>query len=459
VIRNDRSADTRRRTSYLHVVTVIAAAALLVAACGSSSSKSTSSATTAASSAATSSGGTSGSSATSGATPTGTPLNVLTLASVNYNGPTYANILTTAKIAGEWINAHGGIQGHPVNVTTCDEQGDPNKTAQCGRQAIQNHSVAVIGSFTVNGASVIPELQAANTSWFGICCAASVDELTSPIVQQIGSGGGVSGLTVKAIEDGCKKPVLVIQDIGAADSLSETLVANASKSVNGPAIKTVLIPLTAQDLTPQVAQMTSGGTDCIIAYVTQSVFPSLMPAFVQSGATQHLYGPQGNLDITVTKPFPKPTNGAVVVGYYSDLSLPAWSDYRAALAQYKAPTNENYNSLGGLGTWAAYQGFVQVADSIKGPINNQTFLAAAQKATVNLTGEVAPSNFAVPFTALGPDYHNDTNRAVTYDVAQNGNLLPFDGGKFFDMTNAMLGQPLPAVDVPPAGRNPSSTSS
>ena len=33
----------------------------------------------------------------------------------------------------------------------------------------------------------------------------------------------------------------------------------------------MLIPLTSQDLTPQVAQMTSGGTDCILADVTAAV--------------------------------------------------------------------------------------------------------------------------------------------------------------------------------------------
>src|ERR1700685_2130295 len=98
------------------------------------------------------SGGTSGTAAASAAaTLKGTPVNVMTIASVDYNGPTYANILATATVAGGWIKAHGGIDGHPVNVTTCDEQGIPTKTAQCGRQAIQDHDVAVIGSFSLNG--------------------------------------------------------------------------------------------------------------------------------------------------------------------------------------------------------------------------------------------------------------------------------------------------------------------
>ena len=30
-------------------------------------------------------------------------------------------------------------------------------------------------------------------------------------------------------------------------------------------------------------------------------------------------------------------------------------------------------------------------------------------------------------------------------------LSPFEGGKFYDMTNGMLGLPLPAADIPPGG--------
>ena len=98
--------------------------------------------------------------------------------------------------------------------------------------------------------------------------------------------------------------------------------------------------------------------------------------------------------------------------------------------------------------------FQQIADQIQGPITNQTFLAAAQKAKVNLSGMtgVGSIDFSVPFTGLGPAFKNLPNLAMTFDVVKNGNLVPFDNGKFFDFTNALTGQPLPAVDQPPAGR-------
>ena len=380
----------------------------------------------------------------------------MTLASVNYSGPNYANILDTATVAVDWINAHGGVQGHPLKLQNCDEQGDPTKTAQCGREAIANHDVAVIGSFTLNGSAIIPELQAANTSWFGICSAASPNELVSPVVQQIGSQDATaSAMMVKASIDGCKKTAFVTLNVGAAAQLGIDWAKNGVKSVNGPPMgPMVYLPVTAQDYSSEAAQAATG-TDCIAADISEANWPPFVQALQAAGDHQRLYGPQGNLDSLVTKQFPQETQNAVVVEAYSDISLPAWANYRAALSEFHAPTkNIVYNSLGGLGTWAGYVAFQQIADQIQGPITNQTFLAAAQKAKVNLSGitGVGSINFAVPFTGLGPDFKNLPNLAETFDVVKNGNLVPFDNGKFFDFTNAMTGQPLPAVDRPPAGQ-------
>jgi hypothetical protein len=403
------------------------------------------------------SGGTSGTNVSASAQSTlkGAPLNVMSIGSVNYNGPNYQNMFETAQVAEDWINAHGGINGRPVNVTTCDEQGDPAKTAQCGRQAIQDHDVAVVGSFTFNGNALIPELEAAHIAWFGICCAVSADEYASSDVQQLGSGLAITpGTAVKMVQDGCKHIGFVELATGATAKLEETLLTNGLKSVGAAndLAKTVLVPLTAQDYSPQVAQLTSG-TDCIFAQLGLANYPPFMSAFVQSGAHQRLYGVQGNLDISSTKAYPQATQDAVIAGAYSDISLPAWADYRAALSQYKAPTNLNYNSLTGTGTWAAYMEFQKIAESITGPVTSTSFLAAAQKATVDLPGMVPSFSFADKFTGLGGQFPILVNRWVTFDVVHNGIPEPMDHGKFFDMTNALTGEPLSAANIPPSGQN------
>jgi branched-chain amino acid transport system substrate-binding protein len=435
---------TNRRLSRTYIaVAAVAAVALVLTSCSSSKSGGDSS------SSATSAGGSVAAAAS--AAPTGSPLNVMTIASVNYTGPNYANILTTAKLAESWYNSHGGIAGHPLKVTTCDEQGDPNKIATCGRQAVSDHDVAVIGSFTFNGDSIIPILTAANISWFGICCPASISEDKSPTVQVIGSGAP-GGYVLKAVQDGCKKIAFVDLDSGAYAQNAINQTKAALQTIGAPPLaKVVLIPLTAQDYSAQVAEATTG-TDCIDAPIGEANYPAFLNAYSSSGAKQRIYGPQGNLDGKIAKQFPDATNNDVVVGLYSDLSLPVWADYRAAIKQYKAPSDEDYNSLGGLGTWAAYYAFKQIVEGMTGDITGPAFLATAQKATVKMNGMSPDVDFSKPFEGLGPNFVNEVNQSVTYDIIKNGKLIPFNNGKFYDLTNLTDGKPLSAENTPAGGQ-------
>jgi len=271
-------------------------------------------------------------------------------------------------------------------------------------------------------------------------------------VQVIGSGAP-GGYVLKAVQDGCKKIAIVELDSGAfaQNNINQTKAALQTLGASSDLAKTVLIPLTAQDYSAQVAQATTG-TDCIDAVIGEANYPAFLNAYQSAGATQRIYGPQGNLDTKIAKQFPAATNNDVVVCTYSDISLPPWADYRAAIKQYNAPSDEDYNSLGGLGTWAAYYAFKQVVESMTGPITASTFLAAAQKATVHMNGLSPDVDFSKQFTGLGPNFVNDVNQSVTYDIVKNGALVPFDNGKFFDLTNLTDGKPLSPENTPPGGQ-------
>jgi len=120
---------------------------------------------------------------------------------------------------------------------------------------------------------------------------------------------------------------------------------------------------------------------------------------------------------------------------YPDISLPQWKDYRAALQQYKADTAQDYNSLGGLGTWAAYEGFKQIVEGINGPINNQTFLKAAGTAKINLPGMVPPEDFAKTWIKDGgpKGYDRLVHRCAVYSQVKNGKIVALTT-KFEDLS-------------------------
>ena len=67
--------------------------------------------------------------------------------------------------------------------------------------------------------------------------------------------------------------------------------------------KYVTLPATAQDYSPQVAEATGGGADCLVMIVSETPYIAWMPAFAQSGSKARMYGPQGNLNENVVKGF------------------------------------------------------------------------------------------------------------------------------------------------------------
>jgi ABC-type branched-subunit amino acid transport system substrate-binding protein len=354
----------------------------------------------------------------------GTPIITYTFADVNTQGPQYKNIMESARVYGSWINAHGGINGHPLTVKLCDMHGTPTAATACARKAVADHAVAVIGSFSFTGDAVVPTLQAAKTAYFGLCCALSPTEFHSPVSFPTGNQPLYAvGLVSRAVKDGCKKMVGVI--IQGAE-IFEPFMTNAAKNL-GKTITYVSLPATAQDYSPQVAQATGGGTDCLLMIVSETPYISWMGPYVQSGSHARMYGPQGNLDEKVIAAAPKSaTEGSVISAMFTSLTAPAWADYRAALKKYKADTKEYYDTFGGQGTWAAYLEFAQIVKGMKGAINNKTFLAAASKAKINLPGIVPKMDLSKPWGKVGgpAGLYRLFNRSVVFNTVKNGKIVP-----------------------------------
>ena len=421
-----RGVPKRRRTTWLVLQAIAVAACLLVlAACGSSNSSNTSTSSSAAS--------------TTANKPTGTPIVAYTFADVNTQGPQYKNIAETARVYGEWVNAHGGIKGHPLTVKFCDAKGTPTDATACARKAVADKAVAVIGSFTFTGDAIVPTLSKGGVAYWGMCCAISASELTNADSFPMGNQPLYSvGLIKRAKEDGCKKTNGVI--IQGAEAF-KPIMQNAAKSYGISIGKYITLPATARDYSPQVAEATGGGVDCLVMIVSETPYIAWMPAFAQSGSNARMYGPQGNLNEKVAKGFEQVTDGDVIAGMYPDISLPQWKDYRAALSQYKADTKQDYNSLGGMGTWAAYEGFKQVIESISGDITSKSFLAAARTAKIDLPGMLPPEDFSKTWDKDGGPKGFDrlVDRCVVFSKLENGKLKPLTT-TFEDVSQAAGGK-------------------
>jgi len=422
------------------------ACALVLAACGGGGDSSSATEETGA---ATSEEASSEGSGGSEETAKGEPIVTWTYTDVNTEGPQYKNIEETERVYQEWINSHGGIGGRPLDAHFCDARGTPTAAAACAREAVAGGAVAVVGNFTFTGDAVVPILEKSDTALFGNCCAISPLELTSKISFPMGNQPLYSvGLVKKAVEDGCKHINGVI--IEGAEAF-EPLMENAAKAEGTKIEKFVNLPGTAQDYSAQVAEATSGGADCLVMIVSETPYIAWMPAFAQSGSEAKMYGPQGNFNENAVKGFEEVVEGDINAGMYPDISTPAWSDYREALDKYEAQPDQDYNSLGGMGTWAAYEGFKQTVENMKGSVDNKTFLKAAETAKIDLPGMVPPENMAENWGKTGgPEgFERLVNRCVVFSEFKEGKLVP--ASTEFEDVSEIAGGTKPMDCGPPFG--------
>jgi len=362
---------------------------------------------------------------TAAAAPQGDPIITYTITDVNTQGPQYKNIQETARIYMEAVNANGGIGGRPLDARFCDAKGTPTDAAACARKAVQDKAVAVVGNFTFTGDAIVPILDKAGISYFGNCCALSAAELTTDSVFPMGNQPLYgAGLVKRATEDGCKSMNGVI--IEGAEAF-KPLLDNAAKSLDTKIGKYVTLPATARDYSPQVAQATDGA-DCLIMIVSETPYVAWMSAYAQSGSDARMYGPQGNLNKVAVKGNEQAAEGAVVGGMFPDLSLPQWESFRSAIEQYEADPEQDYNSLGGMGTWAAYTGFKQIVEDVQGEVTAKSFLEQVPKTKFEdgLGGMVPPLDFSKPWEDDGGPEGFDRlfHRCVIFSQIKDGDVVP-----------------------------------
>jgi ABC-type branched-subunit amino acid transport system substrate-binding protein len=416
-----------RLGAALAVAVLVAGVAALAAGCGGGDDEAASTASEAATTAAETPATTAEAAAEetaageTAAAPTGEPIKLMTIADVTSQGPIFPNIAITAEAYETFVNANGGIAGRPVDVIACDAKGTPTDATACARQAVSEGVVAVVGSSTFTGDAIMSVLEPAGIAYFGMCCPLSPSEWNSPDSFPLGNMPlFATGLVKRASEDGCEATAAVLIEGGEG---FKPFIEGPAATLGLTITKYVTLPATSQDFSPQVAEATDG-TDCILMLVPETPFIAWMPAFAQSGSEARMYAPQGNLNEKVATGFEDVTDGDVITGMYPDISLPQWDDYRAALELADAPTDQDYNSLGGLGTWTAYEAFQQVAETIDGELTAESFLAALPTATVDLPGKIPPVDFSDDWSDGIPGFPRLFNQSVVYSTLEDGKVVP-----------------------------------
>jgi ABC-type branched-subunit amino acid transport system substrate-binding protein len=387
----DRSWNSR---GVVGVVLAVCAV-LMAAACSSSGSSSSSSAA-----AATSSGG--GSSAA-----TGSAVTVLTIAPTNSPEGNHPEVYAAVQAAALAFNKAGGVKGHKVNVIYCNDSATATGAAQCAREAVSDHVVAVVGGQSVYGDSINPILQQAGIPNIGNSPIETSD-FSSPISFPIDAGGlaNFQGDVFALAKMGLSKVAVAVIDTPTAAPIVASLAAaiKTAKTPDGTPVKlvaTVKIPITVSDFTPYSQTLKSAGAQGIIAVESPQQIEGLMKAD-QSLGNKFTYSCGANNFSTTD---------AQAIGQLGTMigtldMLPPTGDstgaqeFRAdmAAAQEAGVSNANDLSYTALASWEGMQAFKAAADTVPGALTSTSLLAAVRSAKDVNINDVLPG----PWTPVDP---------------------------------------------------------
>jgi branched-chain amino acid transport system substrate-binding protein len=209
------------RFRHLFTATALAGAvAGLAAGCGSSSNSS--SATIAAAQAPSSQGSQS---------PAGSPI---TIGYINdESGPIAVPFITYGTQAGvNYVNAHGGVNGHPIKLVPCAGDGSPEKSIACANQFVQARVPVVLEGVDNGADGMLPILKSAGIPLAG-GLAFSAAASTSPHAYFFDAA--LPALTVAPMtyfrQQGVKSIVYMLGDTPSNRFFDQKLLAPTAKAL------------------------------------------------------------------------------------------------------------------------------------------------------------------------------------------------------------------------------------
>ena len=363
---------------------------------------------------------------------TGDPVTVMTMSTYDTDTLNAKVVLDIAQGAVVQINNAGGIGGHELKLITCNDSADPNKAADCARQAVDQGVAAMVGGFTANGDAVMPILEQAGIPWFappGISAA----ELSSSDSYPITSGVlGLAGLGQMAANDGCDKVASVNYDLPSAGAISQ-LVDLALTNAGHEKSTLIKVPPTTTDFS-SLAQDVSD-YDCAVVGTPPQPLLGIAAAGAQLGMKTKFYVVPGGLTDTVAENGGASVEGAKTLSNFPAADDPIWDEAKKYVGDLKDEENGGWSALYFQNTWVAFRTLLSLVK------NNTDFSAAGIKATLDATTQVDTDGFAPPFSFAEDFPAPGLNRVFNYSELTfeiKGGKLVQDGTGTTDMRLALV---------------------
>jgi ABC-type branched-subunit amino acid transport system substrate-binding protein len=326
----------------------------------------------------------------------GSPVKVMTWAPEDTTVGGQPGVTALAEAIGKLVDDTGGLQGHPLQVLTCDEHDTVAGATDCADKAVSENVVAVVGSYSQNADAFMPVLEAASIPYIG-GFGLSPREFTSPLSYPVNGGyeALLAGNGEQLVRSGCRRVAVVSPDTTAGAEVLNFLDVGLATGH----IEAVEIPATpgGTDYTAQAVKAI--GADLPRSCVTTTLDPASTATFFDDYrrlAPRHtqlssVIGSFQQSLVDSTGGDAGPLRAALATSWYPPDSSPVWDGLHAAVKKYAFTDNRiNPADPGEQTTWIAYEVLRAAAAAVKGPITSTSLRDRLDLGGPITTGQTPP---------------------------------------------------------------------
>jgi ABC-type branched-subunit amino acid transport system substrate-binding protein len=415
---------TQSRARLLIGTSVVAVVATCAAACGSSSSGAQ--------------GGSNPSTGTTtGSGPSGTPIvgfyfgNPLT-------GPDDQAGITAATKA---INAAGGIDGHPIEIQTCNDNNDVNQATACANKGVSSPALAFVDVGSTYGDAYDPAIEKAGMASLGLLLSTPADD-KSPSAFAFNGGTFNTIVSSAAAVKLLNAKKIGVPYIGVpAGAQLPPFIKLTIAPLGGTVVGVQAIPITATDYSAYAAKEIAAKPDVVIDGQTADMYTQFIKAVRQQGdAGMKFFISTGVFDAGQLQSLFGNDPNLYLVDEYNHMSA-GYQHFLSDMNTYNnSYPNRNDSAAGG---WVSVYAFAQAVRALMAGGNavpsRASVLSYMNKQTnfnvQDMFGKVG-INFTKPNTAEGGALVRlDNDKIWLQKYAGNGKTTPIDNYKPFSLFN------------------------
>lgn len=379
--------------------------------------------------------GSSGGGGGGGASGNGSTISIMQITQPVVNGQ---DLSLGVRAAVDAINAGGGIDGHKIKFTFCQDGapplGDPNTSANCARQAAQNGDAAIVGAFTIYDTNMFPILQAAHIPMIVGPSGDPNDATNSDAFPVTESGFPilVGQAEVLAQQAHCKKEsVITLGGIPSTTGIVDSVFAGAKESGVAVGAPSLVTPTTV-DFSPSIAKLAGEGVDCVVdGFPTTAQTQPILQAIKSAGTHMKV---SVNVDVLTNSAIQ--SIGPLLNGVYGSDSAymnalagtndtadatPQEATMIATMKKYEpAALGQNHSVYPGYASMMAFEAAVKHVLAAKKPVTGANVLDALDHLQVS-TGITPPLDFS--HSGAIKTMPRMFNTYVNFFQVRNGNLV------------------------------------